>query len=364
VRQLSPALEAVQNTKDAGVEKGDEKSPKRVFHMSAFVRAGGALLALCAGIVNATAFYSQGTFVSHVTGTLAKVSIAVEDSSNADLTRVVFILISFVSGSTLTGFLIAKDTMHFGLALYDICLLSECAFLVVATLTHEEEASAYFAAAACGLQNAMCTHWGGAVVRTTHVTGLCTDVGLLLGRMLSTFCRKRCGKDFDDFDRMFVADDVSKLSALFTIALCFLGGVKVGAHLYNAIEHYAFLIPAAITGGIGVAYSTYRVKVLHHSLFSTEEMEAIDVPVTGFEHQPTDEFGLDASTEVYQDSKYHSGYISITREEAGRLEEGRERGASHDANEVSPMSPKSPSLPKQKAKEASFNGNVGTVPKQ
>ena len=31
--------------------------------------------------------------------------------------------------------------------------------------------------------NGMATHWGGAVIRTTHVTGLLTDVGLLLGRL-------------------------------------------------------------------------------------------------------------------------------------------------------------------------------------
>lgn len=116
------------------------------------------------------------------------------------------------------------------------------------------------------------------MIRTTHVTGLFTDVGLLLGRLLSLFCRKRCGAKFDDFDRAFVDDDISKLSVLLMIAVVFVIGVFTGAHLYNAMEHRAFLVPAGITGFTGLAYSVYRVAVLGQSFFSDAEMEAIDVP--------------------------------------------------------------------------------------
>jgi uncharacterized membrane protein YoaK (UPF0700 family) len=42
----------------------------------------------------------------------------------------------------------------------------------------------FLASAACGLQNAMATTYSGAVVRTTHVTGLFTDLGLHLGAVL------------------------------------------------------------------------------------------------------------------------------------------------------------------------------------
>jgi uncharacterized membrane protein YoaK (UPF0700 family) len=47
-------------------------------------------------------------------------------------------------------------------------------------------------AMACGMQNAMTTRYSGAVVRTTHLTGMFTDMGLLIGHML------RSDKDFQD----------------------------------------------------------------------------------------------------------------------------------------------------------------------
>jgi uncharacterized membrane protein YoaK (UPF0700 family) len=47
-------------------------------------------------------------------------------------------------------------------------------------------------AMACGMQNAMTTRYSGAVVRTTHLTGMFTDMGLLIGHML------RSDRDFQD----------------------------------------------------------------------------------------------------------------------------------------------------------------------
>ncbi len=42
----------------------------------------------------------------------------------------------------------------------------------------------YAAACACGLQNGMATRFSGAVVRTTHMSGIVTDIGLLLGNWM------------------------------------------------------------------------------------------------------------------------------------------------------------------------------------
>lgn len=270
--------------KDADVEKTPDpqdgpKEAARVFNVSYTVRAGGAVLAFVAGTVNSVAFYALSRFASHLTGSWTKVGLGLEDSEKADAGDSVLLVISFVIGSILTGFLIAKDTVHFGMALYDICLLCETALLILATITHEDTIARYLAAAACGLQNGMATHWGGAVIRTTHVTGLFTDVGLLIGRLSSIFCRKRCGAKFDDFDRAFVEDDISKLSVLSLIATFFLIGVYSGAKFYNGMKEKAFLIPASITGTIGLTYSIYRVVILHQSFFSDAEMEMIDVPV-------------------------------------------------------------------------------------
>ena len=54
--------------------------------------------------------------------------------------------------------------------------------------------------------------------------------------------RKRCGKRFDPLDQVYFADDLSKLSVLLTIAVCFILGIIVGAYLHNDLEHWAFLV--------------------------------------------------------------------------------------------------------------------------
>merc|ERR1712129_339902 len=163
-------------------------------------------------------------------------------------------------------------------ALYDFCLLGVAVLLVATTLLADYKVARYLAAGACGLQNGMVTMWTGAVVRTTHVTGLLTDVGLIIGRLLSMLLRKRCGKTFDQVDEVEAADDVSKMSVLSSLVLGFLLGVIVGAALEQEYDEYAFLFPAAITGLMGFSYFVLRVWHLGQRVFSTEEMEVVDVP--------------------------------------------------------------------------------------
>lgn len=281
VTTRSPKIDTVElpdEPTEAIVVVDEPAPPARAFKMSYGVRLGGAILAVNAGFVNAVAFHSLGTFVSHVTGSTSRIGLGWVDPAKVDEGDSTLMVVSFVAGSILTGFLISKNTINFGLALYDMCLLSESILLICVTTTHKHKIARYLAAVACGLQNGMATHWGGAVLRTTHVTGLFTDVGLLLGRLLSLFCRKRCGSRFDDFDKTLVEDDISKLSILGTIAITFVIGVTLGASCYKALKHHAFLLPAGLTGCAGLLYSCYRVVGLGQRFFSDAEMEAVEIP--------------------------------------------------------------------------------------
>jgi len=254
------------------------KKATRVFKVSWKIRVGGVVLALSAGMVNAIAFKALARFVSHQTGNLSKVGLNVEADKGDLAGESALLVFSFLVGSLVCGFLIGKNTIHFGLALYDFCLLGVCILLVATTFLADHDVARYLAAGACGLQNGMATIWSGAVVRTTHVTGLLTDVGLIMGRLLSMLLRKRCGKAFDQVDQVEVADDLSKASVLSGLVLGFLLGVVIGAALEQAIDEKAFLFPAAITGLMGLSYSAYRVWHLHQRFFSTEEMEVVDMP--------------------------------------------------------------------------------------
>lgn len=86
---------------------------------------------------------------------------------------------SFFAGCVGSGLIIRHKELRSGYP-YGIALMFECGLLVTACylLRHESMDGAYFAAMACGLQNRMATTYSGAVIRTTHVTGIVTDLGL------------------------------------------------------------------------------------------------------------------------------------------------------------------------------------------
>eukprot|EP00931_Biecheleriopsis_adriatica_P095223 TRINITY_DN68863_c0_g1_i1.p1 TRINITY_DN68863_c0_g1~~TRINITY_DN68863_c0_g1_i1.p1 ORF type:complete len:423 (-),score=89.60 TRINITY_DN68863_c0_g1_i1:119-1354(-) len=273
----------------AAEELPPEELPARKFMVPYVVRIGGAVLCVCAGITNTVSFLTLTVFTSHATGTLSKVGIGLQDNSRFSPESLTLLLLSFLAGSALCGVFIGKNKVHFGLALYDFGLLSVSCLLVLTFLTAEQPFAKYFAAAACGLQNGLCTEWGGATIRTTHVTGLLTDVGLLIGRMASMLARKRCGKSFDIIDSGLFADDRSKLAVLTILGCSFLLGSYLGALVFNAWQEKGFLLPAGVTGSLGLAYLFYRVLVLHNRLFSAEEMEIVDVPV-GMVSEHAEEF--------------------------------------------------------------------------
>ena len=102
----------------------------------------------------------------------------------------------------------------------------------------------YLASAACGLQNALATTFSGAVIRTTHVTGIFTDLGIMLGAKLR-------GEEFDK----------RKALLFLLIILGFVLGGTFGAYLFSVLKFDALFIPAGICLLLALCYSIYKAKV-------------------------------------------------------------------------------------------------------
>merc|ERR1719265_1031512 len=109
-RQISPGGETVHSL---SVDAVQQWKNARTFEVTPVVRAGGALLAICAGLVNAVAIRQFATKVSHLTGTWTDVGMGL-GVGGTDPVLPALLTVSFVGGSSLTGFLVAKDTPHFG----------------------------------------------------------------------------------------------------------------------------------------------------------------------------------------------------------------------------------------------------------
>jgi len=242
----------------------------------------GTLLAMCAGIVNAVIFLVVGEFVTHHTGTTAKLGMRTQgvhfgEVSHDDLETSFLILSSFCAGSFACGLMIDKNQVHFGgKAAYGLALVANSCCLLLSMFMLPDFVGVYFACFASGIQNAMCTSHFGANVRTTHVTGTVTDIGSTLGRMVMILMRK--GFDYRRLnvgDRAELQVEAKKLSVLLPLFFGFLFGCTAGAYLEFAFWKYALLFPAGITGSIGVFYFVFRqsmkAKIKSHKMKCTRQ---------------------------------------------------------------------------------------------
>lgn len=207
---------------------------------------GGGALAGIAGMVNAIGYLSYShQAVTHLTGTTTLSGVALHHHDFTLLAHLGGVLIAFFLGAVLSGFVIQRQTLKLGRR-YGVALGIEGVLLAFAALCmrHQLPTGAYLASAACGLQNAMATTYSGAILRTTHVTGIVTDIGSALGHALR-------GLEID-LPRL-------RLYALVLVAF-FLGGI-LGSIVFATTGTDALLYPAGLVFVVALAYTAYA----HHT---------------------------------------------------------------------------------------------------
>jgi uncharacterized membrane protein YoaK (UPF0700 family) len=154
--------------------------------LPAWVEWGAWLLAFNAGGINAVGLLSlEHQAISHITGSASWLGVELAEGRLSHALYLALVMLAFFCGATLTGWIIRDPALELGRR-YSICLLIEAAFLTGAVLlfAHHAPLAALLASAACGLQNAMVTNFSGAIIRTTHLTGIVTDLGIALGHWL------------------------------------------------------------------------------------------------------------------------------------------------------------------------------------
>jgi uncharacterized membrane protein YoaK (UPF0700 family) len=203
---------------------------------------GGAALAGIAGMVNAIGFLSfSHQAVTHLTGTTSLLSIAMLELDGAAILHLGFVIFAFFLGAALSGFIIQRETLKLGRR-YGAALAIEGLLLgIAAIMMHgHHDAGSYFASAACGLQNAMASTYSGTILRTTHLTGMVTDIGSSVGHALR-------GLEVDHL-RL-------RLGVLVFIGFS-VGGVG-GSALFRVHGSDGLFYPAGLTLLVAVAYTSY-----------------------------------------------------------------------------------------------------------
>lgn len=151
-----------------------------------FLLLGGLLLASIAGYVNVVVLALGGPPVTHMTGTVSRLSADLGQGKIADALFVLALIASFIAGAGISGFVLGDQTLRLGRR-YGVAILIEAALLGAATalLPVSLRPGILLAAGAAGLQNAMASSYRHLILRTTHVTGIATDLGFDIGRRLA-----------------------------------------------------------------------------------------------------------------------------------------------------------------------------------
>jgi len=210
-----------------------------------WVELGALVLALIAGFVNAIGLLGfDHQSVSHLSGTATLLGVGILSGSLTGTVHLVGILLSFFGGAALAGFLLHGSTLKLGRH-YDTALVFESALLLASLifLNRSSFYGHYFASAACGLQNALATTYSGAVLRTTHVTGIFTDLGIMFGGLLR-------GEQ----------PDGRKAKLFLLIITGFILGGATGSLAFARFHFLSLLAPAAACLLLALVYRLYVNK--------------------------------------------------------------------------------------------------------
>ena len=153
----------------------------------------GVVLACVAGATNAGGFLAVGQYTSHMTGVVSSVADSAVLGHWTLALAGLGMLCAFLAGAMCTAILVNWGLRHQLQGAYGLPLLVESVLLLMFGLfgaRMNAAASVLFPLTVLllcfimGLQNATMTKISHAEIRTTHVTGLVTDIGIELGKML------------------------------------------------------------------------------------------------------------------------------------------------------------------------------------
>ncbi|WP_151958819.1 YoaK family protein [Acinetobacter junii] len=215
-----------------------------------WIQIGTFLLALNAGMVNVLGLFTVlHQSVSHMTGNVSMLAMSLLDWQPDHFIYLALVVICFVIGSFYSGLILGNSNVTFGHHYgFPLSLVAIFLFLTWLLLPYFPRFGLLWACVAMGVQNAMVSHYKGAIIRTTHLSGVLTDIGLTIGYIVR-------GLKIEN-RRIFLH---------FLIFTGFLVGGLIASLLYPYLKLQTFLIPAGLSLVLSMTYWIVYFRSSSHS---------------------------------------------------------------------------------------------------
>jgi uncharacterized membrane protein YoaK (UPF0700 family) len=214
-----------------------------------------SLLSFVAGIVNVSGLFAVQRLTTNVTGHFAFFADEMVQKNFAQGIAYLVFIVAFLLGAFCSNLLIELiskvneqfiNTIPVGI---EISILTFIAFLQPTTISAKANIIACLLLFAMGLQNALVTSLSNAVVRTTHLTGLFTDLGIELSQL---FFYKT-----EEQHKKLIAAIKLRTTIIFFF---FLGGVSGGyGYLITGIK---ILLLAVVILISALIYDSLKLKIV------------------------------------------------------------------------------------------------------
>jgi uncharacterized membrane protein YoaK (UPF0700 family) len=214
-----------------------------------------SLLSFVAGIVNVSGLFAIQRLTTNVTGHFAFFAEELSKKHFANALVYLLYILSFFFGAFCSNTLVEAISkynvrlMNTIPVAIEISILTGIAFLQQHSVAAEVNAIACLLLFSMGLQNALVTSLSNAVVRTTHLTGLFTDLGIELSQLF--FYKKP-----EQQNRL-----ISSIKLRFTIiGFFFLGGITGGVgYLFTGIK---ILLLASLILILALLYDAVKFQLV------------------------------------------------------------------------------------------------------
>ncbi len=237
---LDRTLERLPTSYQHWMREGDARTP-------AMNRQLAWSMAFVAGAVNAGGFLAVEHYTSHMSGVLSTLADMAALGDYRTMLYAFGMVLCFAFGAFVSSFMIAYGKRHHWRGRYALALSFEAALLLLFGYAgHRLDAQEYryidlSVALLCfimGLHNAVTTNISGTAVRTTHMTGTVTDIGIELSRLLYRNSHHLKGAQPVTADR-------GKLKLLLLLAASFVGDGIFGAMGFRHIG-FKMTVPLAL----------------------------------------------------------------------------------------------------------------------